>query len=102
MAKKRVQPGGTQPILIHGCEPEIPDVVSEAADLFLKALATYKKQAKVAKNAHATAMQLMREHNIKRMKVNDGKEWLEVADEHKLKTRKAKPEKDDTRQSARA
>lgn len=89
-------------MLIEGCELEIPDVVNEAADLYLKAQTNHKKHAKLAKQAHATALQLMRENGIKRMRIDDGKQWLEDTEEHKLKTRKAKPEKDDTRQSARA
>lgn len=102
MAKKRIQPGGTQPILIPEAVEVIPDVVNEAADLFLKAQTNHKKHAKLAKNAHQVALQLMRDHGIKRMRIDDGKQWLEVADEHKLKTRKAKPEKDFTEQGKRA
>lgn len=45
MAKKRVKtdPGGDQPLLMPECADEIPDVVAEAADSYLRAM-RQKKQ----------------------------------------------------------
>ena len=44
----------------------------------------------------------MKEHSIKKLRIDDGKQWLICEDRNALKTQKVKPEKDDTRQSARA
>ena len=102
MAKKRISPGSTQPTLAADWEQDIPDVVSEAADSYLRAMRQRNKYAEVTRSAHEKCIELMRENGIERMRIDDGKQWLSVEDEFKLKTRKVKPEKDDTRQSARA
>lgn len=44
----------------------------------------------------------MRENGIQKMRIDNGKQWLEVEDKHNLKTRKVNLEKDDVRQSATA
>lgn len=102
MAKKRVQPGGSQPSLNPEWEDQIPEVVQEAADSYLRAMRQKNKFTEQARNAKDKAIELMKEHKIPRMRIDDGKQWLEVEDEAKLKTKKVKIEKDDTRQSARA
>lgn len=108
MAKKRVQtttdPGGSQPLLNPewSDQAEIPDVVLEAADSYLRAMRQknkYQEQTRVAKEK---AIELMRQNGITKLRIDNGKQWLEVEDKHNLKTRKVQVEKDDTRQSARA
>lgn len=83
-------------------QAEIPDVVLEAADSYLRAMRQknkYQEQTRVAKEK---AIELMRQNGITKLRIDNGKQWLEVEDKHNLKTRKVQVEKDDTRQSARA
>lgn len=81
---------------------DIPEVVSEAADSYLRAMRLKNKATETTRNAREKCIELMRENGIQKMRIDDGKQWLEVEDEFKLKTRKVNLEKDDTRQSAKA
>lgn len=104
MAKKRVQtdPGGDQPLLMPECAEEIPDVVAEAADTYLRAMRQKNKFAEQTRVAKEKCIELMKEHGIDKMRIDNGKQWLEVEDKMNLKTRKVQIEKDDVRQSAKA
>jgi hypothetical protein len=102
MAKKRVQPGGSQPVLNTEWVEQIPDVVQEAADSYLRAMRQKNKFTEQTRNAREKCIELMKANNIPRMRIDDGKQWLECEDVAKLQTRKVKVEQDDTRQSARA
>ena len=102
MAKKRVSPGGSQPVLNADWVEQIPEVVQEAADSFLRAMRQKNKFTEQTRNAREKCIELMKQNGIARMRIDDGKQWLEVEDAAKLKTRKVQVEKDDTRQSARA
>lgn len=104
MAKKRVKtdPGGDQPLLMPECADEIPDVVAEAADSYLRAMRQKNKFTEQTRTAREKCIDLMRENGIQKMRIDNGKQWLEVEDKHNLKTRKVNLEKDDVRQSATA
>ena len=102
MAKKRVSPGGSQPALSEDWVEKIPDVVVDAADTYLRAMRQANKYSEQSRNAKAKCIEVMKENGLKRIRIDDGKQWLEVEDEAKLKTRKVKPEKDLTQQSARS
>lgn len=102
MAKKRVSPGGSQPSLDPSWNDEVPEVVSEAADSYLRAMRQKNKFTETARNAREKCIEVMKENGIQKMRIDDGKQWLEIEDDAKLKTRKVNLEKDDTRQSATA
>lgn len=102
MAKKRVQAGGSQPSLNPEWEDQIPEVVQEAADSYLRAMRQKNKFTEQARAAKEKAIELMKQNNIPRMRIDDGKQWLEVEAKDNLRTRKVQVEKDDARQSARA
>lgn len=102
MAKKRVSPGGQQPVLDPAWQDEIPEAVAEAVDDYLKKMRSKNKLAEQERAARDKCIEVMKEHNIKRLRIDDGKQWLECEDTNRLKTKKVKVEKDDTRQSARA
>jgi len=104
MAKKRISPGpGNQtPALDPDWQDQIPEPVAEAVDDYLKKMRGKNKIAEQERAARDRCIELMKEHGIQKLRIDEGKQWLEVKDEPKLKTRKVKPEKDDTRQSARA
>jgi hypothetical protein len=102
IAKKRIQPGGSQPALSNEWVDQIPEVVQEAADSYLRAMRQKNKFTEQTRNAREKCIELMKEHKIPRMRIDDGKQWLECEDVAKLQTRKVKTEQDDTRQSARA
>jgi uncharacterized membrane protein len=102
MAKKRVTPGGSQPALDSSWQEEYPEVVTEAADSYLRAMRQKNKITETARNAREKCVELMRENGITKMRIDEGKQWLELEDDYKLKTRKVNVEKDDTRQSAKA
>jgi hypothetical protein len=102
MAKKRVSPGGQQPALNPDWEDEIPEPVAAAVDDYLKKMRAKNKLSEQERAAREKCIEQMKEHNIKRLRIDDGKQWLECEDVGRLKTRKVKVEKDDTRQSARA
>ena len=102
MAKKRVQPGGTQPALDPEWQDQVPEVVQEAVDSYLRAMRQKNKFQEQTRNAKEKCIELMKENGIKRLRIDDGKNWLECEDSAKLKTRKVNIEKDDQRQSTRA
>ena len=102
MAKKRVQPGGSQPTLNPEWNDEIPEPVSEAVDEYLKNMRAKNKLAEKERLSREKCIEVMKEHDIKKLRIDDGKQWLECEDTNKLTTRKVKLEKDDTRQMARA
>lgn len=102
MAKKRVQPGGTQPALDPEWQDQVPEVVQEAADSYLRAMRQKNKFQEQARNAKEKAIELMKENGITRLRIDDGKQWLEVEEKDNLRTRKVNVEKDDKRQSAKA
>jgi len=102
MAKKRVSPGGSQPQLDPEWNDDIPEAVAEAVDEYLKNMRAKNKLAEKERLARETCIEVMKEHGIKKLRIDDGKQWLECEDTNRLKTRKVKLEKDDTRQMARA
>lgn len=102
MAKKRVSPGGSQPQLSTEWTEQIPEVVAEAADSYLRAMRQKNKFAEQTRVSKEKCIELMKEHGITKMRIDDGKQWLEVEPTDKLKTRKVKVEKDDQRQSVKA
>lgn len=102
MAKKRVQPGGSQPQIDPEWNDEIPEAVAEAVDEYLKNMRAKNKLAEKERLARETCIEVMKEHGIKKLRIDDGKQWLECEDTNRLKTRKVRIEKDDTRQMARA
>jgi len=102
MAKKRVSPGGQQPVLSNDWADEIPEPVSEAVDDYLRKMRAKHKLAEQERSAREVCIERMKKHGVKELRIDDGKNWLECEDEAKFKTRKVKVEKDDTRQSARA
>lgn len=102
MAKKRIQPGGQQPALMPEVDDDIPEPVANAVDDYLKKMRSKNKLAEQERAAREKCIEQMKEHGIKKLRIDDGKQWLECEDTNRLKTRKVKPEKDDTRQSARA
>lgn len=44
----------------------------------------------------------MQQHGITQLRIDEGRQWLEIEQKDNLRTRKVKVEKDDTRQSAKA
>lgn len=104
MAKKRIAPraGDQTPPLDPEWQDQIPDDVSTAVSDYLRDMRGKNKLAEKERASRAKCIDLMKKHGICKLRIDEGKQWLEVSDESKLKTRKVKPEKDDTRQSARA
>lgn len=102
MAKKRVQPGGTQPQLDPEWSDDIPEEVAEAVDEYLKSMRAKNKLAEKERLTRDKCIEVMKEHGIKKLRIDDGKQWLECEDTNRQKTRKVKLEKDDTRQMSRA
>ena len=102
MAKKRISPGGVQPALAADWEEEIPESVAMAVDDYLKTMRAKNKLAEKERAARDKCIEEMKNHKIAKLRIDDGKQWLECEDTNRLKTRKVKPETDDTRQSARA
>lgn len=106
MAKKRVSaappPAVKQPPLDPDWEDQIPEVVQDAVDTYLRAMRQKNKFSEQTRNAKDKCIEVMKENGIKKLRIDEGKQWLEVEDEPKLRTRKVQIEKDDTRQSARA
>jgi hypothetical protein len=102
MAKKRISPGGSQPALDPEWTDQPPEVVQEAVDSYLRAMRQKNKFTEQTRNAKEKAIELMKANGITRLRIDDGKQWLEVEAKDSLRTRKVQVEKDDTRQSARA
>ena len=105
MAKKRVQDADSTPVqrpLNPEWEDKPPEVVAEAVDTYLRAMRQKNKFTEQTRNAKDRALELMKEHGIEKLRIDEGKQWLEVEHKDNLRTRKVKIEKDDTRQSARA
>ena len=102
MAKKRISPGGTQPTLNPEWNDEIPEPVAEAVDEYLKNMRASGKLTEKVRVTREKCIEIMKEHGIKKLRIDDGKQWLECEDTNKLVTRKVKIEKDDTRPMARA
>jgi len=102
MAKKRVQPGGIQPPLNSEWQDEIPEPVNVAVDEYLKAMRAKNKLAEKERLTREKCIETMKEHGIKKLRIDDGKQWLECEDTNRLKTRKVNLEKDDGRQMAKA
>lgn len=102
MAKKRVQPGGIQPPLNNEWADQFPEEVNQAADDYLKKMRAKNKLAEQERAARDRCIEVMKEHGVPKMPIDDGKSWLICEDTNRLKTTKKKTEKDDTRQTARA
>lgn len=104
MAKKKPSPrvGDQTPPLDPEWQDHIPDDVSAAVADYLKDMRGKNKLAEKERASRDKCIELMKKHGIDKLRIDEGKQWLEVKDEPKLKTRKVKPEKDDTRQSVRA
>jgi cell division protein ZapA (FtsZ GTPase activity inhibitor) len=105
MVKKRVQAADSTPVqrpLDPEWEDRPPEVVAEAVDGYLRAMRQKNKFTEQTRVAKERALELMKEHGIEKLRIDEGKQWLEVEHKDNLRTRKVKLEKDDTRQSARA
>lgn len=80
----------------------MPEVVQEAVDSYLRAMRQKNKFTEQTRNAKDKAVELMKENGITRLRIDEGRQWLEVEQKDNLRTRKVQVEKDDTRQTAKA
>lgn len=105
MAKKKIQPSGNPPTqrpLNEEWVDKPPEVVQQAVDDYLRAMRQKNKFTEQTRHAKDKAIELMKQNGITKLRIDEGKQWLEVEAKDNLRTRKVKVEKDDTRQSARA
>lgn len=105
-AKKKVagnrdnQPGSTQPPLDPEWQEQIPEDVASRVDDYLKAMRAHNKLSEKKRNAKEAAIESMKAHGIKRLRIDEGKQWLIVEDKQTLSTKKVNVEKDATQQAA--
>jgi len=103
MAKKAIKPSTeTQRPLNPEWEQKVPEVVQEAVDSYLRAMRQKNKFTEQTRAAKDKAVELMQQHGISQLRIDEGRQWLEIEQKDNLRTRKVKVEKEDTRQSARA
>ena len=69
---------------------EVPEDVQEAADERMRTLRAKNKATEKYNSAQEACMQAMKEHDVKRIRIDDGKKWLVYDEKGTLKTEKIK------------
>ena len=77
----------------EGMEDLTPEPVRKAADVYLKALRDKNKASEKAKTAKETCIEVMKEHECTRIRVDDGEKWLVLEETDTLKTEPIKGDK---------
>jgi hypothetical protein len=93
MAKKKVAKkpvASAQPPLDNDWVDNLPEDLADAVDEYLKAMRTKNKAAEKTRITKERCIELMQEHDIKKVRIDDGASWLVCEDKHGLKTQKAK------------
>ena len=98
MAKKKVakKPSASRPVDVH--QPaldddwvdNVPEKLADAVDDYLKAMRTKNKAAEKTRTSKERCIDIMIELNIKKVRIDDGAQWLHCTDKHGLKTQKVK------------
>ena len=97
--KKDNQPGSTQPPLDPEWQEQIPEAVRIHADEYLRQMRLKNKASERQRTAKEKAIEAMKDAGLTRIRIDEGRQWLEVEEKASLVTRKVNLEKDDTRQS---
>lgn len=98
MAKKKAgeQQQFTDPETGEEFGDAVPEAVQEHVDEYVRCLRARNRATEKLNAAKESCIEKMKEHGIRRVRIDEGAKWLEVTDEPKLKTRKIKEERGDS------
>jgi hypothetical protein len=80
---------------LPGMEDEVPDVLDRAVADYLKNMRSKNTFSAKEKASKDQVIELMKEHEIDVLEIDDGAKYLRLVEDNKLKTEKAKKTAED-------